>query len=274
MIGGSDPRVSRIPRIESIPPNHLAHIAQSRLFCCDESLEIFTKVVTNGAKRGNEECIWMLDKFADISNHDHTLNDRVEYANQVLLNDPSPRAKYYRFRILWMRNDPLHRDLMQESLVVGYISIMQTKVSDVFSISCFADAGDMDCMLLLQYANINVASGLRARYRGLYTLYTGDGGPIYRKMFSVHEEYVIGRDLDGFDDFWDGTRSIHKRDEWLNECIELYLTHSHSARRAALQTVVALRPLLGRDVARMIGKLVYLVRDEFVHTQIGKKIKL
>jgi hypothetical protein len=273
MIGGStDPRVSRIPKIESIPTNHLAHIAQSRLFCYDESLEIFTKVVTNGAKRGNDECIWMLGKFADISNHDYTINERVEYANQILSNDPSPRAKYYRSRMLRIRNDPLHRDLMHESLAAGYAPITQIKVSDISSIVCSAEAGNIEWMHRLQFKTYTVPSEFRARYRGLYTLYTGHGGPIYQDMFSVHEQYVIGRDLDGFNDFWDRTRKIRKT--WLIECIEIYLTHSHSARRAALQTVVALRPLLGLDVARMIGKLVYGTRGEFADTRIGKKIKL
>jgi hypothetical protein len=54
------------------------------------------------------------------------------------------------------------------------------------------------------------------------------------------------------------------RDEHDSEAIEtmnFYLDCSYAARLAALQVVVGLRPLLGRDVATLIGKLVYSTRS-------------
>jgi hypothetical protein len=94
----------------------------------------------------------------------------------------------------------------------------------------------------------------------LHVLCQGDRiwGCILAWTWTCEKKYIVGKHLEGYYEIWG--HKIHT--PWLKECIELYLTRSHFARRAALQTVVALTPLLGRDVARIIGKLVYSAREE------------
>ena len=71
---------------------------------------------------------------------------------------------------------------------------------------------------------------------------------------------AAGRELEGYDQLWDAGR--HPHDSWM-PCIEVYLTVTHRARRAALQTVVGLRELgLPRDVAVLIGRAVYATRTD------------
>lgn len=61
----------------------------------------------------------------------------------------------------------------------------------------------------------------------------------------------IGREVEGY--------------EWYmplvcQDSVQHYRTVSHSARRAALQSVILLTRQIGRDVARLIGKLIYSQR--------------
>ena len=69
---------------------------------------------------------------------------------------------------------------------------------------------------------------------------------------------AAGRELEGFGEFWDEGR---RPDESYLRCIDVYLSVTHRARRAALQTVAGLRELgLPRDVAVLIGRAVYDTR--------------
>lgn len=69
----------------------------------------------------------------------------------------------------------------------------------------------------------------------------------------------VGRELEGCEQFWDDDRTL---DPVFVESIKWYLRVMHSARRAALQAVSALRQRFGlpRDVAVLIGQLVYQSR--------------
>jgi hypothetical protein len=71
---------------------------------------------------------------------------------------------------------------------------------------------------------------------------------------------ATGRELEGYDQFWDSGK--HPHDSHV-QCIDIYLAVTHRARRAALQTVAGLRELgLPRDVAVLIGKMVYATRTD------------
>jgi hypothetical protein len=74
---------------------------------------------------------------------------------------------------------------------------------------------------------------------------------------------AAGRELEGYDQLWDADK--HPHDSYL-QCIDVHLTVTHRARRAALQAVTGLRQYLGRDVARLIGKMVYDTRQTEAHT--------
>lgn len=71
--------------------------------------------------------------------------------------------------------------------------------------------------------------------------------------------YVAGRELEGFETFW------HEKSKLVLErmaCIDFYLTVTHRARRAALQTIVGLRELrVLRDVCVLIAMRVYQTRE-------------
>ena len=72
--------------------------------------------------------------------------------------------------------------------------------------------------------------------------------------------FVVGRELEGYDQFWDENRCVPND---LQRCIDVYLTVSHFARVAALQTITALRQhRFPRDVAVLIARRVYATRED------------
>ena len=71
---------------------------------------------------------------------------------------------------------------------------------------------------------------------------------------------AAGRELEGYDQLWDEGR--HPHDSFMRS-IAVFLVVTHRARRAALQTVAGLREIgLPRDVAVLIGKMVYATRTD------------
>ena len=268
----TDPRGSRIPKIESIPAQHLTYIAREWLFDCDNwntSTFHFLTVVKSGACRENDECAWLLDKFGGITSR----LDRKWMLNRIS-NDDSPRSKYYRARL----SDD--NELMRESAQAGFPAAMAcydefmdeaVKLLDPWALYYCgyyyhgAQIGSTRCM-----RKLNAQS---AKFYAKCILYTAHAHIPEPEGFVEEDRFIIGQELEGYNQFWDSNRVIGLT--YLNGCIELYLTHLHYARRAALQTVVALRTLLGRDVAQIIGKLVYATRGELLaDTRIDKKIKL
>jgi hypothetical protein len=71
----------------------------------------------------------------------------------------------------------------------------------------------------------------------------------------VIDLFSSGRILEGYSNIEDERCTVVKR------TMTTYLNCMYRARIAALQVVVGLRPLLGRDVATLIGKFVYSTRD-------------
>jgi len=72
---------------------------------------------------------------------------------------------------------------------------------------------------------------------------------------NVIDPFASGRILEGYSNIEDDRCAVARN------TMATYLNCSHRARIAALQVVIGLRPLLGRDVATLIGKLVYSTRD-------------
>ena len=71
---------------------------------------------------------------------------------------------------------------------------------------------------------------------------------------------ATGRELEGYDQLWDVDKLPHESHLC---CIDVFLTVTHRARRAALQTVAGLRELgLPRDVAVLIGRMVFATRTD------------
>jgi hypothetical protein len=95
-----------------------------------------------------------------------------------------------------------------------------------------------------------------------YMLLTGDtrAQPLMHFLQTAEEKFYAGRELDGYTEVWcDGALP---RPVWI-ECIAFYQSIAAKARRAALQTIVAVRSPWcrgSRDLARLIGKAVYETR--------------
>ena len=78
--------------------------------------------------------------------------------------------------------------------------------------------------------------------------------------FNLDQPFAIGRELEGYEQFWDAGTCLAERDLL---CIEVYLTTIHNARRAALQTVaVLMEKEFPRDVAKLVAKMVFATRHE------------
>jgi hypothetical protein len=70
--------------------------------------------------------------------------------------------------------------------------------------------------------------------------------------------YVSGRELQGYHEFWDNGR--HPKMDYCR-CIDIYERVVQRARTAALQTILCLRSIVGKDVACLIGKTIYQRRE-------------
>jgi hypothetical protein len=88
----------------------------------------------------------------------------------------------------------------------------------------------------------------------------GNNGFIPNLVPSLNRSYYfyIGRELQDYKKLWKDDEDL-SNDEW-QACVSYYHAVTAMARRAALQTGFVLRPLCGRDVARMIAQMVYKTR--------------
>lgn len=88
--------------------------------------------------------------------------------------------------------------------------------------------------------------------------YSYDGDPVTQLEMEVM--YAVGRELQGHELFWDYDTVMNPE---YRMTIVHYMSVSHAARRAALQTVVVMRMMrLPRDIATVIAKLVYASRED------------
>lgn len=77
----------------------------------------------------------------------------------------------------------------------------------------------------------------------------------------VRVVHVVGRELEGIEQVWPNEPAIGNE----RHCVDFYLAIRHTARRAALQTVVAMRLRgLPKPLCMIIAKLVYNTRDDAV----------
>jgi hypothetical protein len=92
---------------------------------------------------------------------------------------------------------------------------------------------------------------------GRWILLAGDkiSGGFFRE---ISQKFWFGRELSLYPQFWVQGQAPRKDHM---EYIKVFKTISNRARRSSLQVVAALKPFLGRDVATMIGKMVYKTRE-------------
>lgn len=81
---------------------------------------------------------------------------------------------------------------------------------------------------------------------------------------SLHCIYVVGRELEGYEQLWEQANHHELKNSPYERCIGIYLVISNRARVAALQTLVAmLKCGIHRDIARLIAQRVYATREHF-----------
>ena len=102
----------------------------------------------------------------------------------------------------------------------------------------------------------------RVRYKAILALFQTEA--YFDDEIDMREDlmFVAGRELFEYAFFW-GTNDRHPHKSYM-KCIDLYNKVTHRARRAALQTLVGLRRILGRDVSLIIAKIIYSQREEWV----------
>lgn len=76
---------------------------------------------------------------------------------------------------------------------------------------------------------------------------------------NLKNPYLVGKEMEGYEELW--KPGFHPHPNYL-KAIQFYLNVKNEARRAALQAIFGLRPVLGRDVSVMIGKMVYALRGD------------
>jgi TPR repeat protein len=259
-----------------------------------------TKVLEAASKGGNNESSWLLDKLRPVPKFDKNMVAKLEWLTEIMATeaDSNPQAQYYRGRALMGLGD---RDgtgwkLLRQSAEAGFAPAMSwlgTVVYDkeerlmwLLKASELNDPEGMfwlsDCvkegrfeLLCKAVAHGYAGSMYRlaeelsdrlslvevAYYSARYILYSGiiTHAAAELDTNNLAVMYVAGRELEGYDQFWDADR--HPHGLYLR-CIDVYLTIMHRARRAALQVVLGLRRYVGRDIARLIGQMVYSTRTE------------
>lgn len=310
---------SRRPRLDAVDAGHLVLVARSALFgdSGNRSPEHVVTVLESASRRGNEEASWLLRNLTSDGPvpvdpwKKNRVAVKLSRLAEVLSNEDSPRANYYRARSTpgLEYGSGLGWGLMLRSAENGFAPAMSqmgirlSRMEGTPWLLRAAERNDPDALCYLSFRSNSkqldlLLASAKAGHVGSMSWLASEGidelGRLEcatqqaRSVFlNHHEDFVpwlseslkrlqegeytgedvqlvfnYGRELEGFDQFWDEGESVdvdHLRS------IEVYLLLSHRARRAALQAVVALKQLgLPRDVAVLIARHVYGSRGEAV----------
>lgn len=122
-------RASRIPKVDTIPPDWLLHMARQWLFETkgNRSAAYVKKILNSAANRNQVEARWLLDVFSKIRNFDGGSKWRwLRAIAKILASDESPRAKFYRGMALVRLNqfDEVGEALILQSAESGFAPAM------------------------------------------------------------------------------------------------------------------------------------------------------
>jgi hypothetical protein len=261
------------------PATHLLQAARRWLFSTQkryhETLDFAMKLLKAA---GCEESMWLLARLHSTKRLFHTTKYR--WIHDAMIGDYSARANYYRGRALRLM-DYMHDalSLLSSSAEAGFAPAMieMSNFGDLDWLGKAANLGDPTALFKLGQFEGAAANGHIlsykilseklahhfsttevATFRARYVLLSRDVDYVGKGCYwSVPEKYVMGRELYGYEVIW-GPK--HKLNPKYRTCIRIYLDITERARRAALQTTFGLRAILGKDIARMIGKMVYEMR--------------
>jgi len=260
-------RVRQLP-----PPSHLYLMARNRLF---SGLTVSkTQICWLLSTAANHESDWLLNNVCLHIPEDVYFNPHQRRGFILSrLGGTDVRAKYY---FLMASFDPnAHPKLAQITANSGYPPAMSFYARQLaINGDCNADEwsrkaaelGDPDG--LYQVANGDPTKLAVAAAHGSIKAMYAIGTDVMHARASFYGGYLnfmmqkrdcqtrfnVGRELVDFEHVWGFPQYTTNVDN-------VYIHVDEAARRATLLTLYALRPLLGRDVARMIARLVYETRN-------------
>lgn len=277
--------------MDHIPKTHLLQAARRWMFSTRKKWYGDTmRFAMNLLKAaGCDESTWLLERLQSTRGAFAT---KYLWIHAAMIGDDSPRANYYRGRALrLMDNIQAAVPLLLRSAEAGFAPAMvemsnfgaTDRLDSSEWIRKAADLGDPTGLFKLgpmRFNDLCIASEMGhilsykilsenfahqfsttevATFRARYVLLSRDCDYVYdhRRRQSASESFVIGRELYEYEELWGPHHKPHK---FYRRCIRIYLDVTERARRAALQTTFGLRPILGRDVSRMIGRMVYGTR--------------
>lgn len=192
-------------------------------------------------------------------------------------NDNDPRALYYAGRA------SCNNELIRKSAELGFTPAMADygrlfrtsgflqKAFDLDELEAFpeyvcesnfelckkaADRGHFNCMLILSSNFRDRLSDIECiTFAARYVISTNRN---FEMPTDLGLAYVAGREFQGYDQLWPMEGRHYQPSVKL--CMQIYQNGIMRARRAALCTVMCLRGIVGKDVARLIGKYVYQTR--------------
>jgi hypothetical protein len=250
-------------KLDSIPADQLVCVARN-WFIKEEyaylTLNVIKKMIHSAEMRGNDEAKWLLPNLYD-ENWSMSGNDPKNYyykGMQIVYYGVSMEIIEHGTRLIVKSAKQGFAPAIAWASYGDDGIVPDTSNCDWLKYEAEDRDDNDECFKLMELAakggNVDAMYFIDS-YNARYVLLTCSLDIQYYKAPS----YTNGRELDGYDEFWDpGT---HPHESWFPS-IRLYREVTNRARRAALQTVVVLRFCLGRDVARMIGMMVYRSRSE------------
>ncbi len=125
-----DERKSRVPKLDTIPPDHLVLIAREWLKgdVCNNSSGFVMRVLASATARGSEEAAWLLDVITrgdgSIPEFGVDWTNKCRWLAESLVDDDTARAQYYRGRALDMIGDTRGLELLRRSAASGFSAAM------------------------------------------------------------------------------------------------------------------------------------------------------
>ena len=288
-----DPRVSRVPKLRSMDTGHLVELARDYVLhrATPFYMELANKMMMEAASRGNEEGRWVLERDDDSSaiakyySYMEIEDADDDYVGIDLLRESAERG--FPPAMSCLGTVLLQQDDDEESIMWLQRAASLNDPLGMYRLAKHTTAEDERYALILRSAELGCCDSMEElleRYGkrlGLisrvffnaksclyddYAYSSTDIDAIFDRRKDGHDFdeldvqalYVAGKEMEGYECLWPPDQRANLEHQLV---IDFYLDLSHRARRAALQTVVALRPLLGHDVARMIARHVYATRE-------------
>lgn len=234
-----------------------------REYYCDKefswrvSPHVVRKLLNNAISRGSAEMKWVFDTFCTDSDPNYTESIYLDYyfGRRIHSDYRIARSKFPPARavLAHRRNDMITLRIEAENgdpYAMQWIGCFERKFH-LWELG--AKQGHPNCMELTCALTSNPTHDVYVSKLCFMT------GKTATDIHNMKNPYLVGKEMEGYEELWEP--GVHPHPNYL-KAIQLYLKVKSEARRAALQAIFGLRPVLGRDVAIMIGKMVYALRGD------------